>query len=129
MNALQPLEPLESPRPRQKPRVRSQPRPRSWASSSSAIAVETTIKLAVNSVICTAAIVGLIKLFPQYLSQQVKLREIRIEVKQAEQKVDLLRTQFSRSFDPQQAKNVMQEQSPKVDPLQKRVVWVDPQYR
>lgn len=80
-------------------------------------------KLVVNIVLCTAAIAGLSQLLPYYLSQQAKLREVRAEVKRTETRVSTLRTDFSRSFDPGQAKSVMQEQSYRVDPTQRQIVW------
>jgi len=35
-----------------------------------------------------------------------------------------LRGQFTRSFDPSQARQVMGEQSPRRDPNQRRIFWV-----
>jgi hypothetical protein len=62
---------------------------------------------------------------PYHLSQQAKLGEIREEVKRTEKRVNRLSNNFSRYFDPQQAKSVMQEQSHRVDPSQRQVVWLD----
>jgi hypothetical protein len=90
-----------------------------------AVAGETTAKLVVNMVLSAAAIAGLVQLLPYHLSQQTKLREVRLEVKRTETRVNNLRTDFSRSFDPGQAKSVMQEQSYRVDPNQRQVVWKD----
>lgn len=74
-------------------------------------------------VLSAAAIAGLVQLLPYHLSQQAKLREVRAEVKRAEARVNSLRTDFSRSFDPGQARNVMQEQSYRVDANQRQIVW------
>lgn len=80
-------------------------------------------RLIVNIVLSAAAIAGLVQLLPYHLSQQAKLREIRAEVKRTEGRVHNLRSDFSRSFDPGQAKSVMQEQSYRVDPNQRQIVW------
>jgi hypothetical protein len=88
-----------------------------------AIVGETTAKLVVNVMLCAAAFTGLSKLWPYHSSQQTKLREVRAEVKLTEKRVKHLKEDFSRSFDPRQAKSVMQEQSYRVDPAQRQVVW------
>jgi hypothetical protein len=88
-----------------------------------AVASETTVKLIVNLVLSAAAIAGLVQPLPYHLSQQAKLREVRAEVKRTEARVNSLRSDFSRSFDSGQAKSVMQEQSYRVDPNQRQVVW------
>ena len=123
MNAIQPqrptLQPLEPRRmvPRTQPRQRRHPY--------RAVAGETTAKLVVNLVLCAAAIAGLVQLLPYHLSQQAKLREVRSEVKRAEERVKNLRTDFSHSFDSGQAQSIMQEQSYLVDPTKRQVVWQD----
>jgi len=68
------------------------------------MAIETTVKLAVN-VVLSAAVSGLVKLLPYQWSQQQKLWEIQTEVK-VEGRVNRLRTDFNRYFDPQKAKSV-----------------------
>ena len=92
-----------------------------------AIVGETTAKLVVNLMLCAAAFTGLIKLWPYHSSQQTKLREVRAELKLTEKRVQNLKEDFSRSFDPRQAKSVMQEQSFRVDPAQRQVVWQEPE--
>jgi hypothetical protein len=82
---------------------------------------ETLARLVVNGVISAAAIAGLVQLLPYHLSQQAKLRDLRREVKQSEIRVKSLRNDFSRSFDPGQAKSVMHEQSYRVDPNRRPV--------
>jgi hypothetical protein len=103
--------------PRTQPRQRRHPY--------RAVAGETTAKLVVNLVLCAAAITGLVQLLPYHLSQQAKLREVRSEVKRAEERVKNLRTDFSHSFDSGQAQSIMQEQSYLVDPSKRQVVWQD----
>lgn len=121
MNAIKPdlpqVPPVSSPR--------SAARRRSQRHPYRAIAVETTAKLTVNLVLSAAAIGGLAQLIPYNFSQQAKLAEIQTEVKIAEKRVNRLRNDFSRYFDPQQGKSIMQEQSHRSDPNQRQVIWVD----
>jgi hypothetical protein len=121
MNAIQPARPTrQSLEPRRK--VSRNPRPQRRHSSQAAIG-EITVKLVVNIVLCTAALAGLTQLLPYYLSQQAKLREVRAEVKRTEARVHSVRDDFSRTFDSGQAKSVMREQSYRVDPTQRQIVW------
>lgn len=124
MNALQ--QPLETPSMGRKPlrRRRRQPQPHRY--SNGAVAMELTAKIIVNSLLSAAAIVTLVKLLPYQFSQQTKLKEVNIEVEEAEKRVNQLRENFRRNFDPQQSKKVMQEQSTRVDPQQRRIIFVDP---
>lgn len=123
MNAIQPSIPPRQPLEARRMVSRTQRRQRHH--SFRAVAGETTAKLVVNIVLSAAAITGLVQLLPYHLSQQAKLGEVRAEVKRAESRLNNLRTDFSRSFDPGQAKSVMQEQSYRVDPNQRPVVWKD----
>jgi hypothetical protein len=124
MNAIQPPRPTGQPlEPHRKVRRTQRPQRRH---SYHAVAGETTAKLVVNLVISAAALTGLIQLLPYHLSQQAKLREVSAEVKRTETRVNSLRTDFSRSFDPGQAESVMHEQSYRVDPTQRQIVWQDP---
>lgn len=93
--------------------------------SYSAIVVETLLKVLVNGVLSVAAIAALSDLLPYLQSNRAKLREMRIQVKEAELQVEQLREKFGNTFDPSQAKSVMQEQSARIDPNQRRVVWVN----
>ncbi|MEC4805139.1 MAG: hypothetical protein SAJ12_07520 [Jaaginema sp. PMC 1079.18] len=90
-----------------------------------ALTLETVVKVTINSVISVAAIAALSNLIPYLVSHQAKLREIRTQVRTTELKVNQLQDKFSRSFDPSQASSVMQEQSARVSPNQRRVVWVE----
>jgi uncharacterized membrane protein (DUF106 family) len=77
-----------------------------------------------NTILSMAAIAALVKLLPYQLTQQEKLREVRMEVQSTQERVNELRNNFSRNFDPNQTRKVMQEQSPRVDPNQRRIFWV-----
>lgn len=89
-----------------------------------ALAIEALLKLAVHGFLSFVAITAFGKLFPHYLNQQLKLKEMKLEVQQTEDRVQQLQGRFSRTFDPKQAQAIMQEQSPRVDPYQRRVIWL-----
>lgn len=123
MNAIQPSRPTVQPlEPRRMvPRTGRRGRRHSFR----AVAGETTAKLVVNVVLSAAALTGLVQLLPYHLSQQAKLREVRTEVRRAEERVKNLHADFSRANDPGQVRSVMQEQSFRVDPNQRQIVWQD----
>ncbi|HEY9649957.1 MAG TPA: hypothetical protein V6C95_04790 [Coleofasciculaceae cyanobacterium] len=121
MNAIQPSRPNQQPVETPRRVSRNQRLQRRY--SSQVVAGEMMARLIVNILLSAAAIAGLVQLLPYHLSQQAKLREIRAEVKRTEGRVNNLRSDFSRSFDPGQAKSVMQEQSYRVDPNQRQIVW------
>ncbi|MBF2004274.1 hypothetical protein ACF3DV_16055 [Chlorogloeopsis fritschii PCC 9212] len=122
MNALQPsrspLQPI--PKRRVVPRPKRHLRQRSYK----VLALETTAKIGVNVLISAVAISALVKLLPFHQSQQEKLREIRTEVKLMEERVSKLQAEFSRNFDPSQAKAIMQEQSHRLAPNQHPIVLI-----
>lgn len=123
MNAFQPyrtpLDPVEQ--RRIKPRPKRHLRQRAYQ----VMALETTAKVAVNIVISTAAISALVQLLPYHWLQQDKLREVRTEVKVMEGRVQDLQTEFSRNFDPSEAKNIMQQKSYRFDPNQRPVILMN----
>ena len=123
MNAIQPSRlPLQPVEPRRVvPQRKSRNRPHPYRS----MAVQTTVKLTVNVLLSAAAVSALVKLWPYYQSQQEKLKEIQTEVKLTEGRVNRLRTDFNRYFDPQQAKSIMQEQSNRVNPGQRPIILVN----
>ncbi len=123
MNAFQPRTPTQQPVETHRMARRTQRRQRRH--SYQAVVGETTARLAVNLVLCTAAIAGLVKLLPYHAYQQARLREVRTDVQGAEGRVKSLRADFTRTFDSRQSKSVMQEQSYRVDENQRPVVLKD----
>lgn len=91
-----------------------------------AVTFEAATRLGVNAVLGIVAISTLIKLIPYIMDQQEKLREIRSEVAEIEGRVDHLRAEFDRNFDPNQTMNVMREQSARLNPNQRQIIWMDP---
>ncbi|MBE9177761.1 hypothetical protein IQ268_04095 [Oculatella sp. LEGE 06141] len=126
MNALkhssQPSPTVEQP----KRRVVLRPRVRKRWQAHQVAAAEVGVKVAVNCVLALVAGVTLIRLVPYNLAQHDKLQELEGEVATLDSRVKLLQADFNRQFDPQQAKSVMQEQSARVDPQQRRVMWLRP---
>jgi hypothetical protein len=86
------------------------------------MALETTVKIGVNLVISAAAISALTQLLPHHWSGQEKLREVRTEVKTAQERVNKLRAEFSNTFDSRQANTVMQQQGNLIPLNHKRIV-------
>ncbi|NES85376.1 MAG: hypothetical protein F6K10_30405 [Moorea sp. SIO2B7] len=121
MNALpKPLEPQES------PRVKPRRLPRRRHDSHRAVAIEITAKLLVNGVLSAAAITALMKLLPYHLSQQAKLREIRMEVGETSERVNKLYNNFMNNNAPEKAKDVMLNHSYKQDPNRRQVRFLAP---
>lgn len=83
-------------------------------------------KLAVNLVLAVVAVTALAHLIPYTLFQQSKLKELEAEVSKVDKRVNQLQADLHYHFDPGQAVSIMQEQSVRVDPGQRPVVWVKP---
>lgn len=90
-----------------------------------ALAIETTAKLAIGAILSGAAIVALVKIVPYHFSQKNELQELQLEVKQTEGRVAQLQREFNHYFDPRQVKAIMQEQSRRVDPTQRQIIWIN----
>jgi outer membrane murein-binding lipoprotein Lpp len=114
---------LRPPNPRSSRRAASRRSPRS---PYRAAAIEGSMRLGVNLVLGIVAISALVRLLPYNLAQQQRLNEIRSEVAKLDQQVDQLRAEFNRHFDPQQTMHVMQEQSARVNPNQRQIIWLSP---
>jgi hypothetical protein len=119
MNAIQPSgPPLKPQETRQVPRKRTQRRRHPYR----ATAIHTTAKLVVNLLLIFAAGSAIAKLLPYYLSQQQKIHEIQAEFHSVEGRVERLRADLNRYFDPQQAQSVMREQSNRFEPGQRPLI-------
>lgn len=90
-------------------------------------ALEVTTKLGINLLCATVAISSLVHLLPYQLEQQAKLQDIRSEVSQTAHRVDELQTRYKRSFDPNVAKQIVQEQSQLIEVHQRKIVWIKPE--
>lgn len=122
MNALPIPQPPESPKRSRRAKSKSQVR-QHRQQEHLLLAAEATIKVGVNIVISSAAIAALVQLLPYSSTQQAKLKEIQTEVKTSNARVDKLKAEFNRYFDPRQAKAIVQEQTNLAAPNQKKLVW------
>ncbi|MEH2183281.1 hypothetical protein [Nostoc sp.] len=127
MNAIQPSRPPSQ--PIQKRRVTPRPKRHLRQRSYQMMALESTAKIVVNLVITAVAASALTQLLPYHWLQQEKLREISTEVKLMEAHVNGLQAEFSRNFDPQQAKSIRQQQGYRFDPSQRQIVWINQERR
>lgn len=129
MNA-QPSNRLSASSPHQQVTERVKRQSRSSRSSRKAVhrvlAAELSARLGVNVLVGCVAVSALVTLIPYNWTQEAKLRELQTEVAEVEKRVDRLREEFDRHFDPQQAISVMQEQSIRVNPNQRQVIWTSP---
>jgi hypothetical protein len=123
MNSIQPSRPPLQ--PIQKRRVISRPKRHLRQRSYQVMALESTAKIAVNLVITAVAASALAQLLPYHWLQQKKLQEISTEVNLMEGHVNSLQAEFSRNFDPQEAKSIRQRQGYRFDPSQRQIVLMD----
>lgn len=126
MNAIQSDRTIGQPEPKRRRRPLKSAQRLQKRHPYQGLAVETAAKLAVNLVLSAAAISTLLQLLPYHKTQQEKLQEIRAEVAKTEVRVNRLRSEFSRNFDPHQTKKLMEEMSYRVDPTQVQIVWKKP---
>ncbi len=89
------------------------------------VATEITLKLAINGIFSTVAVVSLLNLIPYQWSQQAQLKELQVEVQETQKRVSQLRGDFRHNFDPHKINKVMQEQSPRLQPTQRRIFWLN----
>jgi hypothetical protein len=88
-------------------------------------AIETSVRLGVNVGLSAVALSTLVYLLPYRTAQVQKLKEVQTEVSQAEMRVAQLQAEFGRSFDSNQVKSILQEQTHMVDPSQRVIVFDD----
>lgn len=85
---------------------------------------ELSLKLIFSWIVAIAAIASLIRLIPYHLSQQAKLKELKIQVAETDARVTKLREQLNRNFDPQQTQSLMEQYSSLVSPNRQRIYWL-----
>ena len=89
------------------------------------VAAEICLRLGVNLGLSAIAVSTLVYLVPYRTAQTQKLKEVQTEVAQAESRVSNLQAEFGRSFDSNQVKSILQEQTHMVDPSQRVVIFDD----
>ena len=88
------------------------------------VTAEISLKLMLSWAIAIAAIVSLFRLLPYHLTQQAKLKELRIQVDQTESRVSKLRQELNHNFDPQRTQSLMEQYSTLTSPNQRRIHWL-----
>ncbi|MGD1919837.1 MAG: hypothetical protein ACFCAD_13675 [Pleurocapsa sp.] len=88
------------------------------------VTTEISLKLILSWAIALAAIVSLFRLLPYHLSQQAKLKELRIQVEETDARVTKLREQLNHNFDPQRTQSLMEQYSSLTSPNQSRIYWL-----
>lgn len=132
MNAIQPSRPRLQPVPSRRESARTSRRTAKQRqrrlernAQNRAMAAEASAKIAVNVVLSLVAVSTLVNLLPSQRFTQDKLREIRSEVKLTETRVNRLRADFTRYFDPQQTPSNLVEQSYRVDPSKRQIIFLE----
>jgi hypothetical protein len=88
-----------------------------------AITFEATVKLSVNVAVSIAAIATLVQLVPHLGSQQAKLQEVQAATRSASQRVQHNQGRFNYYFDASQTRTIMQEQTNRIDPNRRQIIW------
>jgi hypothetical protein len=88
------------------------------------VTTEISLKLILSWAIALAAIASLFRLLPYHLSQQAKLKELRIQVQETDARVAKLREQLNYNFDPQRTQSLMEQYSSLTSPNQSRIYWL-----
>ncbi|MEM9770888.1 MAG: hypothetical protein AAF889_04685 [Cyanobacteria bacterium P01_D01_bin.73] len=85
--------------------------------------LELSVKLGVNGIAGTAAIIGLVKLVPYTLNRYEGLQQLQAEAYTVETRVQDLQQDFLRYFDPKQAEAIARQETIRLAPGQRRVYW------
>ncbi len=86
--------------------------------------VELSLKLIFSWIVAIASITSLVRLIPYHLSQQAKLKELKIQVAETDARVTKLREQLNRNFDPQQTQSLMEQYGSLISPDRQRIYWL-----
>ena len=89
------------------------------------ITTEIWLELILSWVIALGAIASVFKLLPYHLTQQAKLKELRIQVQETDARVDKLRDELNYNFDPQRTQKLMEQYSSLTSPNQSRIYWLE----
>lgn len=90
------------------------------------VVAEIVFKMGLNGILLVDVIAALARLLPYQQVQQAKLEEVQMQVRETEQRVAELRMDFNRSFDPQQSRKIMEEQTPRLFPNQRHIILTEP---
>jgi hypothetical protein len=112
-------------------RTGSFPRKRSRAKINPAYAhrrqgLEAGVKLITYSALSVFGIVTLVNSIGYNWAQQGKLQHLKTEVQDAKIRTEKINDNFSRSFDPQAQRSVMEDNSYKIAPNRRQIVLMEP---
>jgi cell division protein FtsB len=125
VRATQPLRQQPTVKPVRRSKTTPQRRQQQQQARHRVLAIETSMKIAMNVVISTIALTTLFNVIPNRFSQQQKLQELKAEVGITEQRVNQLKTDFNRAFDSSQERQIAQEQTHFTDPNRTPIVWLN----
>ena len=108
-------------------RLRRTARPHAGVRQSTVL--EASVKLTVNVLLGIVAATTLARLVPHYRVQAAELVSLEQATQQLSQENQALWQEFSRNFSPDQASNLMREQSGRQALGQRPIVWVEPDYQ
>jgi hypothetical protein len=88
--------------------------------------LEAGVKLMTYSALSVFGIVTLVNSIGYNWAQQGKLQHLKTEVQDAKIRTEKINDNFSRSFDPQAQRSVMEDNSYKIAPNRRQIVLIDP---
>lgn len=109
------------PRHRPSPQPRRRRNSRSWTS-----VLELGLKLTVDVTVSLGAIAALTQLVPSYTTSRGQLEQLQEDVDATRSQVQQLQGQFSRYFDPTQVNRLLEEETQRLDPQRRPIVWSEP---
>lgn len=88
------------------------------------VVTETSLKLFFSLFVGLVATISLVRLLPYHFAQSGKLRELRTQVKETEQRVIGKREQLRQNFDFGEDQVLMEQHSPKISKDRVRLFWL-----
>lgn len=86
---------------------------------------ESGLQIGFNVVVSVMAIGALVQIVPERTPRNANLAQLEAEVLEREGRVDRLHERFVYYFDPSQLQSIVREESQKIHPQQRPIVWVD----
>ncbi|TAF57879.1 MAG: hypothetical protein EAZ61_00100 [Oscillatoriales cyanobacterium] len=86
---------------------------------------ESGLQIGFNVIVSVAAIGALVHILPERSPRNAALAQLEADVAEREGRVDRLRERFVYYFDPTQLQSIIREESQKIHPQQRPIVWVD----
>ena len=88
--------------------------------------LEAGVKLVTYSALSVFGIVTLVHSIGYNWAQQGKLQHLKTEVQDAKIRTEKIDSNFSRSFDPQAQRSVMEDNTYKITPNRRQIVLIEP---